>query len=436
MPLLNLSPLIVPKAPRPGEATQEEFLTWANAMTQALELFRQNLDTAVDAFISSTAQMGTGVIVADNIQAGVIVADLISTTGAIITNVAQIQDALITDAKIINLDGAKINAQSITSEQIVTSALIATEIAVGAIDDPLMFANGVVASAAFALSSVSGTTIAAGGISSAAFALSSVSGTTIAAGGILTNAIAAGAVTAAKMSVAQLSAITADMGALTAGTVTGATIRTAASGARVQMDSLNGLKLYDAGGTERGALLTNGSGYFGHVSSFTWTTNGDVTIDGDRLVGQSVLTAAIADANITAAKIGAAAVEAAKIANNAVTTAAINALAVSTAKIDALAVTTAKLNNLATTTGKRQVVNTQTTTGTPLVNSGSGPVLFSVVSATFTHNLGTNTLVTGFSSSTTHPVHNSNNGANSFSMAMQNLSGSSALTPTYGGDYW
>jgi hypothetical protein len=49
--------------------------------------------------------------------------------------------------------------------------------------------------------------------------------------------LAAGAVTANKINVAQLSAITADMGNLTAGTITGATIRTAASGARVEMNS-------------------------------------------------------------------------------------------------------------------------------------------------------------------------------------------------------
>jgi hypothetical protein len=54
---------------------------------------------------------------------------------------------------------------------------------------------------------------------------------------IRTRLLAAGAVTADKISVLQLSAITADMGSLTAGTITGALIRTAASGARVQMDS-------------------------------------------------------------------------------------------------------------------------------------------------------------------------------------------------------
>lgn len=58
-----------------------------------------------------------------------------------------------------------------------------------------------------------------------------------------------GTITAAKLTVAQLSAISADLGSVTAGSITGALIRTAASGARVVLDSLNGLRGYDGSGT-------------------------------------------------------------------------------------------------------------------------------------------------------------------------------------------
>jgi hypothetical protein len=63
--------------------------------------------------------------------------------------------------------------------------------------------------------------------------------------------IAAGAVTATQINVSALSAITANMGALEAGTITmigpGATfIKTATSGARIELDNVNGLRAYDA----------------------------------------------------------------------------------------------------------------------------------------------------------------------------------------------
>ena len=65
--------------------------------------------------------------------------------------------------------------------------------------------------------------------------------TNIDGGNIQTNTI-----TADALDVDQLSAITADMGELTAGTITGATIRTAANGARVE---LNSTKIFGTDGT-------------------------------------------------------------------------------------------------------------------------------------------------------------------------------------------
>jgi hypothetical protein len=68
--------------------------------------------------------------------------------------------------------------------------------------------------------------------------------------------IAANSITADKLSVLQLSAITADMGSITAGTITGALIRTAASGARIEQDSANGLRSFNSGGTVQVQLRT------------------------------------------------------------------------------------------------------------------------------------------------------------------------------------
>lgn len=67
---------------------------------------------------------------------------------------------------------------------------------------------------------------------------------------ITANEIAASTITSGKLSVSQLSAIAADMGSLTAGTITGALIRTAASGARVEVSgAANRVNVYNAAGT-------------------------------------------------------------------------------------------------------------------------------------------------------------------------------------------
>lgn len=59
----------------------------------------------------------------------------------------------------------------------------------------------------------------------------------IAANTITANEIASNTITATQMNVSKLSAISANLWTITAGTITGATIRTASSGARVQLDT-------------------------------------------------------------------------------------------------------------------------------------------------------------------------------------------------------
>lgn len=71
--------------------------------------------------------------------------------------------------------------------------------------------------------------------------------------------LAASSVTADRMSVAQLSAITADMGSITAGTITGATIRSAASGARWEGNTTH---LFGTDGTTTQWEVLNSTGKF------------------------------------------------------------------------------------------------------------------------------------------------------------------------------
>lgn len=111
----------------------------------------------------------------------------------------------------------------------------------------------------------------------------------IAANTITGNEIAANTITANKLSVATLSAITADLGTITAGTITGGTIQTAASGARVVMDS-TGIKWYDAT-TQRGQILNDGSGWLGTSTSLSWTALGVLSVDGQYLLAASVASA-------------------------------------------------------------------------------------------------------------------------------------------------
>lgn len=95
--------------------------------------------------------------------------------------------------------------------------------------------------------------------------------TNINGGNIQTNTV-----TATQINVSQLSAISADIGTITAGTITGATIRTAASGARIEMNST---KIFGTDGTttQWEALASTGELTAG---------GGDVTLneDGLRLV--------------------------------------------------------------------------------------------------------------------------------------------------------
>ncbi len=68
-----------------------------------------------------------------------------------------------------------------------------------------------------------------------------------------------------SLKVGTLSAIAADMGTITAGTITGALIRTASSGRRIEIDySTNTLKGYDSGGT---AVISVGATFAGQISA-------------------------------------------------------------------------------------------------------------------------------------------------------------------------
>jgi hypothetical protein len=88
------------------------------------------------------------------------------------------------------------------------------------------------------------------GINETIIGPSSISTAKIQALAITTATIAANNVTAAKISVSNLSTISLAAGTLTSGTVTGFLIRTASSGARIELDTTNGIVLYDGSDDE------------------------------------------------------------------------------------------------------------------------------------------------------------------------------------------
>jgi len=129
----------------------------------------------------------------------------------------------------------------------------------------------------------------------ASAAVGQITGDHIAALTITAAHIAASTITADKLNVTELSAISADLGTCTAGTVTSATIRTAASGARVVLDSTNGIQAYNSTPTQTFSLQTSGAGWIGTDASIAWNTAGGVTIDGGLMVDGTIVATAISN---------------------------------------------------------------------------------------------------------------------------------------------
>lgn len=105
-------------------------------------------------------------------------------------------------------------------------------------------------------------------ITATQIATDTITANQIAANAITASEISAGAVTANKISVSQLSAISADMGTLTAGIIIGALIKTANTGARIELNA-NSLSTFNASGQGQGPNWGNTFGLnYGDVGLF------------------------------------------------------------------------------------------------------------------------------------------------------------------------
>jgi hypothetical protein len=191
----------------------------------------------------------------------------------------------------------EIAASTITASEIAAGTLTATEIAAGAIDTDELAANAVttakinagavtateIAAGTITANEIASDTITANEIAASTITASQIAANTIGAGQIAADTItaseiAASTITATEMSVSQLSAIAADMGSITAGTVTGATIRTAASGARVVQDSTDGIRVFNASDVLTAQFDVDGSGQIGSSSyePIVWNAAGEI----------------------------------------------------------------------------------------------------------------------------------------------------------------
>lgn len=142
----------------------------------------------------------------------------------------------ITETQIANdaVTSAKIFAGAVTTAKLSANAVTANEIAANAITTAKIEA-GAITTAKIAAGSVTATEIAASAVTAGKIAANAVTTTELAASAITTDKVAAGAITAAKMSVTSLSSMTATIG----------TLRTATSGARVEIKD-NIIEVYDA----------------------------------------------------------------------------------------------------------------------------------------------------------------------------------------------
>ena len=153
-----------------------------------------------------------------------------------------------------SINGGNIQTDTITASQIAADAITVSELA----------ANSVTASE---------------------LAANSVTAADILAGTITATELATGSVTATKISVTNLSAISADLGSITSGTVTGATLQTATTGARVVINSISGLTAFNSSGvtqlqidTGNGRLTAGAGAVTLDASGFLWKNSGSEVI--------------------------------------------------------------------------------------------------------------------------------------------------------------
>ncbi len=137
------------------------------------------------------------------------------------------------------MSGDRLSAESVTSGQIAALAVTAAKIAADA-----------VTAVKIAASAVTAEKINAGAVTTAKLDALAVTAEKLAAGAVIADKIAANAITAGKLAATAIDGMT----------ITGALVRTAASGQRVQLDAL-GLRTFSSAGTATATLAASSGGF-------------------------------------------------------------------------------------------------------------------------------------------------------------------------------
>lgn len=224
---------VLPAVPDSGHAVNDE---WVD--TRAGGPLLRTWDGADWALRS----WGYGALAAESVTAGAIAAGAVATTA--------------------------LAAEAVTAAKILSGTITASQIASGTITAGLI-AAGAITTAKLAAGAVTTTELAAGAVTAAKITAGTITGTEIAAGAITAAKITGGTITAAEIASGTITGdrlaantITADRLSATAidgKTITGALLRTASSGARVELDSTNGLRGIDGTGTTKTQLTTGGA---------------------------------------------------------------------------------------------------------------------------------------------------------------------------------
>ena len=216
----------------------------------------------------AAAQITSGLIAANTILAGNIAAGAITTAtiaagavttatiaaGAITTGTLAASAVTATELAAGAVTTAKITAGAVTATEVAAGAITTAKIVAGAVTSALIAANTIVAGN-IAGGTITATELAAGSITTAKIVAGAITTATLAAGAVTANEIAAGAVTTAKLSANVITANEIAAGAVTAAKVsvtnlaalsaTIGTLRTASTGARVEIAD-NLIQVFDA----------------------------------------------------------------------------------------------------------------------------------------------------------------------------------------------
>lgn len=182
-----------------------------------------------------------------------------------------------------------------------------TSIGAGAVGST-QIANGAITVAQLQAGTILVSILTAGVVNASHIDATSIRTAVLVANSITATMISSISLTTIQAAVSSLSAITSNMGSILSGTITGATVQTGTTGARVVMNS-TGLRGYASDGVTKTFEIDNGSG----VATFTGVVNangssvipggtisGDNTIPGTRLVTASVDTLQLKAGSVTA----------------------------------------------------------------------------------------------------------------------------------------